>query len=363
MAHGNPAFGGPPPVLPEEEPTSFGVGQNTPSPNGAASQGALGTPSSDGVSSGKELLFGGGTPEAVDNYYGMWSKGTKADQRYVADSMDKQLAPMGTSVMVKAGEMIKESMQSGDEEAMAVASDFGWSPSDPAFVESPEGQKKKSKWNRESMAGFLTEMGLRILASNRQDLGGALGEAGMGMIADKKAGAATARENKRQDAADKMKADEASRSKERHEQTTKIAGNKETRDQAIFEADKKAGRLGKDEVQNNYTVQRDDWMKWKLPDDPTKAQKVKAYEDFIDFFKNATRVTPTQREAMIDKYIKRRDNAKRSVAGTKEWLLLDETEKRASAMEFMDMAQEYSSFSDSFGDSGKTLDYLADSTF
>ena len=81
---------------------------NAPSPDGAASQGALGAPASAGGDSQPTELASGQT------YFDMWSEASEEDQHANLDEMETQLGAQGTGVIAKVNEIIAQAMTEKD---------------------------------------------------------------------------------------------------------------------------------------------------------------------------------------------------------------------------------------------------------
>jgi hypothetical protein len=245
------------------------------SPNGAASQeGALGAPPQGGVSSDATAFGPRSGADALGNkpreegktgmrYLDMWKTAGPEDKKAQLDALEEQLGGAGTGVKAKANEFIGQAMKSGNEAVLKLAMEYGWAPrdgqvgptkepqaaladmeerkSDPKRLkkeqraEIVDAKRKRGEWTREDMGGFLTELGFRILASNRDDVGGALGESVQGMKKERQekkrydesqsiAKAERERKRKREDRADTLKEEKARRevTKEEREKLEKI---------------------------------------------------------------------------------------------------------------------------------------------
>lgn len=205
------------------------------SPEGAASQGALGTP----ASAGSAPAFGpadkgkGEAAKPVSDFHRMYISGSDDEKDDVASKMEEQFGAQGLSLQGAVDQVFSQ----GGEAAMQLAEKFGYVPQErqgggEAFknreealqdygVQMDEGKErklaeKKKADNRRAMGGFLMDVGIRMLASNRQDAGGAFGEGMMGARQSRK-------EDKRQAAQDQLKADETERQRRREDTADEAA--------------------------------------------------------------------------------------------------------------------------------------------
>jgi hypothetical protein len=216
----------------------------------------LGAPASAGGGSAFGPLKSKVDPTSK-SYYDYWKAASPEDRRHASDELDKNLGTLGSGIVAKSNEMISNAMKGGDESTLAVAEQFGWSPTDKqkAFVGPPE-DRKGSGWDREAMGGFLTELGFRILASNRQDLGGAFGEAAVSTM--------ESRDRKKQTAAAQALAkSERERRHRREDEADQISRDKETRAKSKEGRDKlekitlKNGEIIWADIEAGYAVDPD----------------------------------------------------------------------------------------------------------
>ncbi|KKN01928.1 hypothetical protein LCGC14_1122790 [marine sediment metagenome] len=109
--------------------------QDVPSPDGAASQGALGAPAPAGRNSEPTELAAGQT------YYDMWNEATEEDQQANLDEMEKQLGAQGTGVVAKVNEIASNAMAEKDGKTLNLLLKWGWRPDNerPAFDSSTMG--------------------------------------------------------------------------------------------------------------------------------------------------------------------------------------------------------------------------------
>ena len=221
---------------------------DVPSPDGAASQGALGAPSQGGDSSpaftpdeGKGV---GEARKPVSDFHRIYRESNDADRDAVADKMEEQFAGQGLSLQGAVNMVFEQ----GGETAAQLASEFGYLPPEEsagkeafktreqalsdygvAIDSAKETQvaEKKKLDNRRAMGGFLMDVGLRIMASNKPGVG-AIGE---GVLGAKQARYDKGRERRkdtiaeedrkrkieREDAADEAARVEAAAKKEKRE--------------------------------------------------------------------------------------------------------------------------------------------------
>ncbi len=257
MSHNQPAFGPPtggPPVSPYDdfnlsalEAVGNQNASSTPS-GGAASQDALGNPASVGGTPEPAFADVKGEGEAkkpASDYHRMFLDAEDADKAAVADQVERGAAPGGKSL----DGMMNDVFEKGGLPAMELAKAYGWIP--PEEKAGQDGFKTREKalsdygvavdkqketevaeqdrlTQRYAMGGFLMDVGLRILASNRDDAGGAIGEGILGAQqarTDKKdkAEAKTVatedreRKHRREDEADKLRREKGAREAEEAE--------------------------------------------------------------------------------------------------------------------------------------------------
>lgn len=104
--------------------------QNAPSPDGAASQGALGAPASAGETQPKPAPLGGG-----QTYFDMWNEASEEDQLANLEEMEKQMGANGTGVIAKVNEIASNAMAEKDGKTLNMLLKWGWMPPEerPAF--------------------------------------------------------------------------------------------------------------------------------------------------------------------------------------------------------------------------------------
>lgn len=217
--------------------------ENAPPPDGAASRGALGNPSTEGETPPEA---GAIKEEPAQDMLTIFNQAPQEDRDEMTQKQVEALEPHGVSlygglenVLEKGGPQSwaraaqfgidltdianKVNPPKGEGPEAALGQAMGNVPSDenagnPAFktkeqavtdqrgkiVENEEEAAAKKKAQRDAIAAFLMETGLRVLASQREDLGGALGESAMGTMT---AGAV----RKRQASQDAMDAEDRKR--------------------------------------------------------------------------------------------------------------------------------------------------------
>lgn len=267
MGHENQSAFGPPSVGP---PTVTGpyeeynlqaleaVGsQNAPSSpsGGAASQGALGNPPAGGGTPAFSDEKGEGeAQQPASDYHRMFLEANDEDKSAVADNIEKgggdlSLNGMMVSVFEKGGvpamELAKsygyvppEEKDKKTAEARETAlSDYGITVDKQKEADAAEKARLEQRY---AMGGFLMDVGLRILASNRDDAAGAIGE---GIL-----GAQEARTAKKDKAEDKKTAAEDRERKQRRED--------ESDERSEAEEVRKANKFAYDESQREEKEKR-----------------------------------------------------------------------------------------------------------
>ena len=306
--------------------------QNAPSPEGAASQGALGAPASAGRTQPKPTELAAG-----QTYHDMWQEAPEEDQMATVEAMEEQLGAQGTGIIAKTNEIASNAMAQKDGKTLNLLLKWGWkppeerpafdpssmeqdagpaAPTDAAFVQEgppgpegalpepevgppeemgpPEGlsdeqvaQQKKS-FNRRKMGGFLMELGLNILSSNRDDAGAAVGDAFGRTVASRE-------QRKRTSAAESLATSEREREQRRQEESDQFKRNKEEREQRKEVRDQIASeRSGLVEITNaDGTVEFVDKRKGKVYlESGEEARKATKYDtDRSDFLSAGGRET------------------------------------------------------------------------
>jgi hypothetical protein len=108
-------------------------------------------------------------------FFKLWQESSEEDREAVADKVEEGFKGQNVDMREQA-----EKIASSDPAAGELAAQFGYTGKTAGAFSGPEG--KKPKWDRKAWGGFLMEAGLRILASNRDDAGGAIGEGVLGTM-------------------------------------------------------------------------------------------------------------------------------------------------------------------------------------
>jgi len=324
----NTAFPGPyaadSPEMQEHE-KALGVSrENSPSPKGAASQGESGA----GGNAGAGYTLGGpakkGQGEAAKRDFGMmWTEASDEDKDSVVQSVADPLAAQGVSL--EGGVM--NALKQGGPHAMAAAQRWGIDLNQFADQLNPEGAQKESDGptgntpkafkgddeygesraltskniqadkkkdqkvqQRRAMGGFLMELGINILSSQRGDATGAIGEGLKTTFVEKEA--------RKTEAADRdIIAEESKRVADLEAKEDKRAGDENTREQEEHEAKKAAGTLGSSPYSDNNFERQ-----WKFYEETHKDSGKATNElraDFLKYFDRSDRLTKTDRLKMI----------------------------------------------------------------
>jgi len=235
------------------------VGDQT-SPSGpagsAASQGASGAPADAGATpafADRGMIVGDDIRDTTTSarYKDFWDDPETTDEEKDATiaELEKPLIAKGSGIEATANEAVSTIMKEGDMPGLSLLMDWGWTPeserpgdsgafagkknlgSEFTVQEGDQGAlgaeiepgEEKPKWDRQQMGGFLMEFGLRMLASNRQDAGGALGEGAIGTM--------DAREERRKTrAAEDLATSERKRTQRRQDEADLHRREKEKRD-------------------------------------------------------------------------------------------------------------------------------------
>lgn len=205
-------------------------------------------------------------------------------------------------------------MHAGAREAFAKG-DEALKDIEKANTEGDAAAKIKQE-KRHAMGGFLFEMGLRILASNREDAGGAIGEGVLGTM--------EARQNRKIAAEDRDIAEEDRirtrgfedsqearliEDAERKKSAEGRAQAEEERQKEIHEARKNAGTLalGSGQGKTAFQIQQDAYMEAFAPpgktvDDMTPEEAKKLRQDFLGYYNRSDRLTKKDRATLIERY-------------------------------------------------------------
>lgn len=240
--------------------------EQQPSPQGAASQGAVGDPAPAGKA--PKAALDGEAPKDMLAYY---EEAGDDSREHMVKAQEEAYAPHGLSLEGAAMNAIKQ----GGPQAMARAAKFGVDLTKFADVLNPQGKDaavgqafgnvpteeqsasgeafksqeqatsdmkaglqgnrdkaaEAKKQQRQAIAAFLMEAGLRTLASARDDVGGAVAEGALGTMANR-------RDRGRQDAADKMDAADRDRQQKRQDESDEMRRQEEARQKEAYEYDK-----------------------------------------------------------------------------------------------------------------------------
>ena len=199
---------------------------------------------------------------------------------------------------------------------------------------------------RHAMGAFLFEAGLRILASNRGDAGGAIAEGVLGTM--------EARQARKEHAEDRTMAKEDRARKQGFEDSAEAraesaegrAKSKEEREaaaearrQEIHEAQKKAGTLalgggGK----TAFQIQKDVYIGAHLPEgvdsveDLGPEERKKLERNFLSYYNRESRITPSQRATILNKIKEQISEGEVGYDGEKDWFELTAKEQDAYVM-------------------------------
>lgn len=326
---------------------------SAPAAPAVASRGALqGAPPAGGapLSAFSPGTSGKGAGEArkppKNQFFDMWKDGDDKDRDEVAAKQEEVFAQKGLS-LEGATKML---FDQGGEVAAEIGRQYGLVPPEdkagmPAFktteaaVADMEGARKKRDTKlskRRAMGGFLMEMGLRILSSKHDDVGGAIGEGALSTIDAR-------RQRKEYDEAKGVAAAERARKARLEERAQTIdergasvderraAAEEERAAAATKQAETARIEAEKDPAKSrtpfSFEIQRDIYMEAFLPDDPTDEQKKQVLQDFLEWESGQSKLTVSQKENIVSKYIKEINDAPRSKQ-PQGWRSMSLTEKR-----------------------------------
>lgn len=262
-------------------------------------------------------------PEQPGNdFFGMYRSASDEDKDHMAGQMEEQFAPFGLSLDGAVTQMWQQNPQLAAE----LGKKFGFvPPADQAgkpgfkteaqaladYEEATDKQKaaaekaKLKKEKRQAMGGFLFEMGLRILASNRPDAGGAIAEGALGTL-DARAARKEHTEDRgmaKEDRTRKQKFEDTDESRAEAENRRREAEN--ARQQETHEAMKSAGKLAVGT--GGHSVAEFDYDLFK------RANASKGWDDetlsaeYLKEQERRKRMKPAERERLIQNYIKMAD--------------------------------------------------------
>jgi hypothetical protein len=354
-----PAFGMPPPfdsslqgapgINPNSKHASYDVGAveslapqpDAPSPKGAASQGALENPAP-----------AGGNQPAIDekpaqDMLSIFNEASDEDRDDLTKQQTEALAPHGKSLEGGFLDVLKQ----GGPQAMARASQFGIDMTQfanqlnpakeaeaevgQAFGQMPteeqsasggpfkdqetalqdyQGVKKegkeqaaaKKKAQRDAIAAFLMETGLRIMSSTRSDLGGAVGEAALGTM---QSGA-----NKRRQAdQDSIAEQQRTRQNERQDKTDEAAALRAQQQTEEYEygvtqrpaEEAKAARAGLESIKSESGVYYFDPMDPKAGKYVVDKDGKRVLAEDVGLSKESIEATARQRRSAINSKVEK----------------------------------------------------------
>jgi len=208
--------------------------------------------------------------------------------------------------------------------------------SDKTKAADEKARLKKEK--RHAMGGFLFEMGLRILASNREDAGGAIGEGALGTIQARRE---RAKETKDEKIADEDRGyilgerEEAGTDRTRRREAEDVAETRakaeETRRQEAHDAKMAAGATALGGRQPTAFEVQWGFYKKAFGDEDMKSEDEKALrQKFLSYYNRESKMTVKEKEAMITNFIKLNDNNPDDA-----WFDLNAKDKRQAAIDSM----------------------------
>jgi hypothetical protein len=318
----NTAFPGP--YAPESPEMAAFEKENSPSPKGAASQGESGA-TAFGGSAGLGLTGPAkkGQGEAAKRNFGtMWMEASDEDKDAVVNSVSEPLAAQGVSL--EGG--VAQALKKGGPHAMAAAQRWGIDLNSFANMLNPDGaQKQEPTGNtpkafksdeasmesksmtsrnvqadkaknqkiqqRRAMGGFLMELGINILSSQRGDAGGAIGEGLKTTFVERRA-------RGQEDMAQSAAQAESTRKAGLEASAETRAAAKDTREQEEHEAKKESGTLASGPyADNNFERQ---WRFYKEAYTKDGKPEDEMRKDFLGYYNRESRLTKADRQRMID---------------------------------------------------------------
>lgn len=260
---------------------------NAPSPPRVASQGALPAGPAPAASSPSPGAFmpdeGKGAGEARKpgkgrSFFDIWAEGSMEDKQQIADRQEEMLRAKDMNLESATMEMIRN----GGEPARMLAEKFGITGveedglafRDPAAVFEEREKKGKKKLDkaekRAAMGGFLMEMGLRILQSDKQTAGGQIAEGALGTMEARRAR--------------KMEAEDRAIAKAELERQRAAERRAEERErQKLEQAETRLGYEGRRVTDQEKRTK----MLEEEADDPDKGRKPYQFEVMRDAYMNA----------------------------------------------------------------------------
>jgi hypothetical protein len=175
-------------------------------------------------------------------FFKLWQESSDEDKDAVADNVEQGFKGKNIDMREQA-----EKIAGADPASAELAAQFGYGGNKAGAFSGPEG--KKPRWDRKAWGGFLMEAGLRILASNRDDAGGAIGEGVLGtMEAQRGRGIEDANRTVAMEELERDRMRDAA-SDRRAESADQRAGRAESR------ADRQEDRLAESSTWNNRRIQ------------------------------------------------------------------------------------------------------------
>lgn len=358
----------------EEQGTAFPAQGNAPAPPGPASQGALQGEAPAGAepafneagaaidpATGQQM---GPTNERAEQGRQFFDYFQEADDDEKDELTNNVLEPIEASGLSGEG-AVAQAFARDPQNAANVAAKYGITPppepgGTPGFrteegalneiygppeATEDETAEARKKQRRQAIGGFLFEMGLRILASNRPDAGGAIAEGALGTI--------EARRQRQIDAEDREyelsereytegereeAATDRTRRREREDTAAETAAsaeqrakNEEARRQELHDAKLEAGGSAVGARQPTaFEVQWGFYREAYGDEDMATEDEQELRQQFLRYYNREDRMSTREREQMITQYIKYNDDSPDDA-----WFDMTGEEKRAAAIEAM----------------------------
>lgn len=301
---------------------------------------------------GDEGLGAGEARKPQDDFFSMYRGSSDEDKDHMADQMEDRFAPHGLSL----DGALQQAWSQNPEVSAELGKKFGFVPpadqaGKPGFkteaqaladydeatgdLRASEEKKKLKKEKRQAMGAFLFEMGLRILASNRKDAGGAIAEGALGTL-DSRAARKEHTEDREIAAADReTAAEDRDRKHAREDASDERYEAEALRRQEIHDAKKDVGALAVD-PKKNY-AQDNAWDFWnKTYGDKDSSRYVpdegQRREDFLNWYKGNSRLTKSEVERMVQVELKAIDEGLNQPDG---WDDMTREEQRTYVKEYM----------------------------
>lgn len=343
---------------------------NAPAAPQPASQGALSGGGATAPAPVKGALGEGEArrPEGGgSDFYSMFKAGSDDDREEMTRNVLEPLEAKGVSAEGAAKMLWEQNPQLAAE----VGAKFGIVPpadkagmpgfktQEQALLDYEADQKKAAeekarlkKEKRHAMGGFLFEMGLRILASNRPDAGGAIAEGALGTL--------DARKQRERDAkAEKLfdedreyqlgEREEAATDRTRRREAEDVAEERakaeEIRRQEAHDAKMKAGATALGGRQPTaFEVQWGFYKEAFGDSDMSKEDEKALRQKFLSYYNRESKMTVKEKEAMITNFIKLNDDNPDD-----EWYDLNAKQKRQAAIDSMGLEDKEDADDDPLG--------------